>query len=65
MIRVTDVCKSFRSGHEEIEALRGVSFEVPCGACGFIVGPSRSGKSTLRDLPSVTSGARLRLVAGS
>src|ERR1700735_1016569 len=47
MIRVSDVRKSFRSGDEEIEALRGVSFEVPPGACSFFVGPSGSGKSTL------------------
>jgi putative ABC transport system ATP-binding protein len=47
MIRVTDVQKSFRSGDEIIEALRGVSFEVPPGACSFFVGPSGSGKSTL------------------
>ena len=47
MIRVDDVRKSFRSGDEEIHALRGVSFEVPPGACSFFVGPSGSGKSTL------------------
>jgi putative ABC transport system ATP-binding protein len=47
MIRVSDVRKSFRSGDEEIEALRGVSFDVPPGACSFFVGPSGSGKSTL------------------
>jgi putative ABC transport system ATP-binding protein len=47
MICVTDVRKSFRSGDEEIEALRGVSFGVPQGACSFFVGPSGSGKSTL------------------
>ena len=47
MIRVSDVRKSFRSGEEEVEALRGVSFEVQHGACLFIVGPSGSGKSTL------------------
>ena len=38
--------KSFQSGEEVIEAVRGVSFEVPRGACTFIVGPSGSGKST-------------------
>jgi putative ABC transport system ATP-binding protein len=47
MIHVTDVHKSFRSGDEIIEALRGVSFDVPAGACTFFVGPSGSGKSTL------------------
>jgi putative ABC transport system ATP-binding protein len=47
MIRVSDVRKSFRSGDEEIHALRGVSFDVPPGACSFFVGPSGSGKSTL------------------
>jgi putative ABC transport system ATP-binding protein len=47
VIRVVDVRKTFKSGDEEIEALRGVSFEVPSGACSFFVGPSGSGKSTL------------------
>ena len=47
MISVSDVRKSFRSGDEEIQALRGVSFGVPPGACTFFVGPSGSGKSTL------------------
>src|ERR1700677_449628 len=47
MISVTDVRKSFRSGDEEIEALRGVSFGIPHAACSFFVGPSGSGKSTL------------------
>ena len=47
MIRVSDLRKSYQSGEEQIEALRGVSFEVPKGAFTFIVGPSGSGKSTL------------------
>jgi len=47
MIRVDDVRKLFRTGDEEIQALRGVSFEVPPGTCSFFVGPSGSGKSTL------------------
>ncbi|MGZ3302550.1 MAG: ABC transporter ATP-binding protein, partial [Isosphaeraceae bacterium] len=47
MIRVSDVRKAFRSGAEEVEALRGVSFEVQRGTGLFIVGPSGSGKSTL------------------
>ena len=47
MIRVSDLRKSYQSGEEMIEALKGVSFEVPKGAFTFIVGPSGSGKSTL------------------
>jgi putative ABC transport system ATP-binding protein len=47
MIEAVDVHKSFHSGAEIVEALRGVSFHVPKGSCTFIVGPSGSGKSTL------------------
>jgi putative ABC transport system ATP-binding protein len=47
MIQAVDVKKSFLSGDETVQALRGVTFEVPDGACTFIVGPSGSGKSTL------------------
>jgi len=47
MIEAVDVRKSFQSGDETVEALRGVTFRVPKGSCTFIVGPSGSGKSTL------------------
>jgi putative ABC transport system ATP-binding protein len=47
MIRVCDVRKTFRSGAEEVEALRGVSFETERGTALFLVGPSGAGKSTL------------------
>jgi putative ABC transport system ATP-binding protein len=47
MIETVDVRKTFRSGDEVVEALRGVSFRVPSGSGTFIVGPSGSGKSTL------------------
>src|SRR3954454_14878499 len=47
MIEAEDVHKSFRSGDETVEALRGVSFTIPDVSCTFIVGPSGSGKSTL------------------
>jgi putative ABC transport system ATP-binding protein len=47
MIEVSEVHKSFRSGEDVVEALRGVSFGVNTGSCTFIVGPSGSGKSTL------------------
>jgi putative ABC transport system ATP-binding protein len=47
MIDVEGLHKSFQSGEEVVEALRGVTFRVPAGYCTFIVGPSGSGKSTL------------------
>src|SRR4051812_14832476 len=47
MIEAVDVRKTFWSGDEAVEALRGVTFRVPTGSCTFIVGPSGSGKSTL------------------
>jgi putative ABC transport system ATP-binding protein len=61
MIEVTKLHKSFPSGDEEVEAVRGVTFRIPDGACAFIVGPSGSGKSTLLyligTLDNPTSGA--------
>jgi putative ABC transport system ATP-binding protein len=60
MIEAVDVHKTFQSGDEVVEALRGVTFRLPAEACAFIVGPSGSGKSTLlyllAALDSPTSG---------
>jgi putative ABC transport system ATP-binding protein len=50
MIDVNRVTKLFKAGENQVEALRGVTFRVPRGACAFIVGPSGSGKSTLLTL---------------
>lgn len=50
MIDVLNVKKVFRAGENQVEALRGVSFQIPSGACAFIVGPSGCGKSTLLTL---------------
>ncbi|CAN5668751.1 ABC transporter ATP-binding protein [soil metagenome] len=47
MIDVLDVHKSYRSGDQQVDALRGVSCHIPSASCAFIVGPSGSGKSTL------------------
>jgi putative ABC transport system ATP-binding protein len=47
MIEISDVHKSFKSGDQWLEVLRGVSCRIPKGKFAFIVGPSGSGKSTL------------------
>lgn len=50
MIDVQQVTKVYQTGENQVQALRGVTFTVPRGACAFIVGPSGSGKSTLLTL---------------
>lgn len=47
LLEIQNLCKTYRSGENEVKALDNVSFTVPKGQMTAIVGPSGSGKSTL------------------
>jgi len=50
MIDVSNLTKHYPMGDSVVEALRGVSFEIPDGGYVAIMGPSGSGKTTLLDI---------------
>jgi putative ABC transport system ATP-binding protein len=50
LIVSTDLTKTYQVGEVEVEALRGVSFEIEPASFVSFVGPSGSGKTTLLNL---------------
>ncbi|NIA14684.1 MAG: ATP-binding cassette domain-containing protein [Nitrospiraceae bacterium] len=50
LIRVEGLTKTFHMGDTEVNALRGVAFEIVTGSYVAIMGPSGSGKTTLLDI---------------
>lgn len=46
-LKLHGVCKAFKTSNGEVQALRGVSFEVEKGEFVAIIGPSGCGKTTL------------------
>ncbi len=50
MIKVSNLCKVFRTEEIETTALNGVSFEIKDGEFVAVMGPSGCGKSTLMNI---------------
>jgi putative ABC transport system ATP-binding protein len=50
IVRLDKVAKTYRVGDIEVEALKGVSLDIPSHRFTMVIGPSGSGKTTLLNL---------------
>ena len=57
ILRVRNLCKSYRSGDTRLDVLRGVDFDLAAGEFVSVVGQSGSGKSTLLHLMGLLDAA--------
>ncbi len=56
VIELTGISKRYLLGETEVQALKGISLEVPRGAFVAVRGPSGSGKSTLLNICGLIDG---------
>lgn len=49
-VRLVNVRKTYWMGKVQVEAIKGVSLQVPAGKFNVVIGPSGSGKTTLLNL---------------
>ena len=55
IVRIQNISKTYQAENGEVEALKGINFDVKEGEFISIIGPSGCGKSTLL---SIISGSR-------
>ncbi|SFT53843.1 macrolide transport system ATP-binding/permease protein [Kosakonia arachidis] len=50
LLELSDICRSYPSGDEQVEVLKGITLSINAGEMVAIVGASGSGKSTLMNI---------------